>query len=412
MRATILSFFVASLVAASPAFAGGGEKGDWELGGYGGRAWLGDYGTYHPKDHLFYGGRLGYFLTSNWNLEVAAQRVPTESDFLVPPLTDRDVKLDAVRLNLLYSFASGSRFRPFLTGGGGRDRTTVVGFVTENDWGWNGGGGFRVFFTPMFNFRVDGRVAGVHVGEPVNQRETNVEGTAGLSLVFGGGSKPEAPPPAPAPPDQPPVVSCTTDRSEIMPGETVSITANATDPEGEPLTYAWNASTGRVNGSGPTATLDMTGATPPANATITVSVSDTHGNTASSECAVRLVEPPKPAEAVSCMAGGFPRNLSRLTNVDKACLDDVVQRLKADPRARVIVIGHADAHERSPEGIGKKRADAIEDYLEQAGVDSKRITTRSAGASKLLDSGTELGAQARNRRVEVWFVPEGAKEPE
>ena len=28
------------------------------------------------------------------------------------------------------------------------------------------------------------------------------------------------------------------------------------------------------------------------------------------------------------MAGGFPRNLARLTNVDKACLDDVATRLR------------------------------------------------------------------------------------
>ena len=36
---------------------------------------------------------------------------------------------------------------------------------------------------------------------------------------------------------------------------------------------------------------------------------------------------------MTCTSGGFPRNLARLNNVDKACLDDVASRLRTDPRA-------------------------------------------------------------------------------
>ena len=118
-------------------------------------------------------------------------------------------------------------------------------------------------------------------------------------------------------------------------------------------------------------------------------------------------------QAVSCVAGGFPRNLARLNNVDKACLDDVASRLRSDPRARVIVVGHADSQERFPEVIARRRAEAVRDYLvKERGVDESRITTRSAAATRPLDSGTDASARARNRRVEVWFVPEGATVPE
>ena len=116
---------------------------------------------------------------------------------------------------------------------------------------------------------------------------------------------------------------------------------------------------------------------------------------------------------MTCTSGGFPRNLARLNNVDKACLDDVASRLRQDPRSRVVVVGHADSKERYPEVIARKRAEAIKTYLvKERGVDEARITRASAGASKPLDTGTSAAARAKNRRVEVIFVPEGAAAPE
>src|SRR5580765_8171478 len=69
MRRKILALVAVMLLAAIPAFAGGGVKGDWELGIYGGYGWLDDYGFFHPKNHTLFGGRLGYFFSPHWNLE-------------------------------------------------------------------------------------------------------------------------------------------------------------------------------------------------------------------------------------------------------------------------------------------------------------------------------------------------------
>jgi outer membrane protein OmpA-like peptidoglycan-associated protein len=152
---------------------------------------------------------------------------------------------------------------------------------------------------------------------------------------------------------------------------------------------------------------------PPASANNTVSVSQGRGGTASSDCPVRMDAPKVAAQAVSCTVAGFPRNLSRLNNVDKACLDDVASRLRSDPRARVIAVGHADSTERFPEVIARQRAEAVKEYLvKERGIEESRITTRSAAATRPLDSGTDAAARARNRRVELWFVPEGATAPE
>lgn len=224
---------------------------------------------------------------------------------------------------------------------------------------------------------------------------------------------PKPPPPPPPPGNRPPTVTCEVDRSPVAPGRTVQMRANASDPDGDPLTYTWSASSGRIAGSGAAVSLDTTGVVAPTTVTVNVSVSDGRGGSAQSVCSVGLSTPLRPAEAVTCVSGGFPRNLARPNNVDKACLDDVAARLRQDPRSRVIIVGHADASERTPEVVARKRAEAMKSYLvAERGVDEARITARSAGADRPLDRGTSAPARARNRRVEVIFVPEGATAPE
>jgi outer membrane protein OmpA-like peptidoglycan-associated protein len=221
------------------------------------------------------------------------------------------------------------------------------------------------------------------------------------------------PPPPPPPANRPPTVQCEIERSSLLPGETVRCRATGSDPDGDALSYSWTASAGRVTGNGAEATFDSTGVASGTNVTITVTASDGRGGTASSNCPVSVKEPERKPEPITCTSGGFPRNLARLNNVDKACLDDVASRLKADPGSRIIIVGHADKGERHPEVIGKKRAEAVKDYLvKERGVDAARVTTRSAAASQPLDSGTSVQARAKNRRVDVVFVPTGATAPE
>jgi outer membrane protein OmpA-like peptidoglycan-associated protein/opacity protein-like surface antigen len=404
MRSMTLALVVAALLAApGTLFAGNGSKGDWELGLYGGYAWLDDYGFLHPKDSPLAGARLGYFLTSSWSLEASVQRIFSETELGVLGVSDADVNLDAARLNLLYNFAACNPLRPFLTAGVGYEMIDAENFGESCDFGWNVGGGLRYFLSPHWNLRADGRYVGIKVSD-IDESEGNVEATLGLSYLFGGKNCGEEEEPAtviPVEPNQAPSVTCVADRSEILPGEMATISATASDPEGDPITYEWSATSGRVSGTGSTGTFEFTGTTS-TTSTVTVRASDNHGNIATCEATVRQGQAAPPeAQAVSCTSTGFPRNLSRLNNVDKACLDDVAQRLSADPRSHVVVIGYADADETSPNTIGTKRADAVGDYLKARGIEASRITTRSAGASQATG----------NRRVDVWFVPEGATDP-
>ncbi len=222
------------------------------------------------------------------------------------------------------------------------------------------------------------------------------------------------PPPPPAPVNRPPTVSLDCVKDVLLQGETTPCRATAADPDGDPLTYTWSASAGRISGSGANTTLDTAGVPCDTVITVTVSVSDGRGGTASATDTVRVRCPEKAKpEAVTCTSGGFPRNLARLNNVDKACLDDVASKLRSDPRSRVIVVGHADSSERYADVTGRKRAEAVKSYLvKDRGVDEARVTAKSAGSTKPLDTGKSAAARAKNRRVDVIFVPEGATVPE
>lgn len=411
MRSTMLTLVALLLMATGPAFAGGGAKGDGELGVYGGYGWLDDYGRFHPKDGPLFGARAGFFFSPQWSAELSAQRLSTKTQFNIVGLQDVDVTLDAARFNVLYNFAEGQKFRPFLTAGIGYEKFSVDGFGEDCGCGFNAGGGARWFMSPNWNLRADGRYVMTNVGGSVDKSQGNIEATLGLNWVFG--EKPYEAAVVQPPANRAPNVSVASDRSEILPGENVTLRATASDPDGDPLTYEWSATSGQVTGNGSTATFGFSGAAPPSRSTITVRVADGRGLSASSNVAVGLLEPARQAEAISCLANGFPANLSRLTNVDKACLDDMAQRLNADPRARVVIIGNADSHERSPAQIAAQRASAVKDYVvTERGIEASRITTRGVAATRPKGTGSDAAAMASNRRVEVWFVPQGAKEPE
>jgi outer membrane protein OmpA-like peptidoglycan-associated protein len=267
-----------------------------------------------------------------------------------------------------------------------------------------------IFIRPAWSyaFNYDGRGAGESSGKKSGRH---------ISVGYHPGTRCcevyTPPPPPPPPANRPPTVSLNCLKDSLLPGETTDCRATAADPDGDPLTYTWSASAGRVTGSGPDAKLDTAGVPCGTNITVTVTVSDGRGGTASATDTVRVVCPEKKPEAVTCTSGGFPRNLARLNNVDKACLDDVASKLRQDPRSRVVVVGHADKGERNPNVVARRRAEAVKSYLvKERGIDEARISTREVGATRPLDTGTSVMARAKNRRVEVIFVPEGATVPE
>ncbi|MBI4468170.1 MAG: OmpA family protein [Acidobacteria bacterium] len=229
---------------------------------------------------------------------------------------------------------------------------------------------------------------------------------------------PQAPPPPPA--NRPPeidainyaVVGTPQVEQQITDGETVRIWAIAHDPDNDPLTYQWSVSPGQITGRGTEVRMDTTGLTggpgaPPVNVTVRLTVSDGRGgsDTDSRTLTVHSVRKPEATRLGEELI--FPRNNARVNNMHKALLDDVALRLQQEPKSVLLIDGHCDKGE--PESLAKSRAENVKKYLvRDKRIDPARIEVRSFGSSRP-DPG---GNRARNRRVELYIVPEGADRPQ
>ncbi|MFW5867194.1 MAG: Ig-like domain-containing protein [Armatimonadota bacterium] len=98
----------------------------------------------------------------------------------------------------------------------------------------------------------------------------------------------------PPPGNEPPQIQSVTAPDTAFPGSEVSIEADATDPDGDSLTYAWTASDGSIDGSG--ASVIWTAPVDSGDVDITVTVTD--GNQGQAEETVTItvedVGPPPP----------------------------------------------------------------------------------------------------------------------
>lgn len=201
------------------------------------------------------------------------------------------------------------------------------------------------------------------------------------------------------PPKHPPTISCTANPSTVKSGEPATVAATASSPDGRPLTYSWNASGGKVNGTGESVQLDTAGA-PAGPITVNGTVSDDRGLTASCSSSVNVEVPPPPPTASKLNEINFPdkKKPARVDNAAKAILDDVALKLQRDADAKAVVIGFADADElkkKTNKDLAAERAYNTKQYLTtEKGIDPARIEVRT---------GTGEGQKA-----EIWVVPAGA----
>ena len=73
------------------------------------------------------------------------------------------------------------------------------------------------------------------------------------------------------------------DRPRINAGERVQLRANATDPDGDNLSYQWSTSAGTISGNGPNASVDTSGVNPNSGTiqvTVSLTVTDPRGGVA------------------------------------------------------------------------------------------------------------------------------------
>jgi hypothetical protein len=205
-----------------------------------------------------------------------------------------------------------------------------------------------------------------------------------------------------APPQHPPVASCSAAPTTIQAGAPSVITVTASSPDNRPLSYSYSSTAGSISGTSSTETLNTAGAAQGSSITVTATVSDDRNLTTSCTALVNVLAAPvtvvEQQEIGDCNFSD-PRKTSRVDNVCKATLDEVALRLQREPNGRVVVVGYADEEESvKVSDIDGQRSENIKYYLtsgeSQAQIDPSRIEARKGPHG--------------SRSAKLYFVPEGA----
>jgi len=107
-----------------------------------------------------------------------------------------------------------------------------------------------------------------------------------------------------APPvNHPPTATCSADKSSVFvdSGDTVAVSSQASDPDGDPLTYNWTATGGQVDGTG-AAVRWLSAGTTVGTYTVTLKVDDGRGGTATCSVDIQVVPKPIHQPTLSCSA--------------------------------------------------------------------------------------------------------------
>ena len=188
---------------------------------------------------------------------------------------------------------------------------------------------------------------------------------------------------------EPPTVSCSASPDSVQPGGTSTISAQGASPQNRPLTYSYATTAGNVTSNASTATLSTSGVAPGA-ITVTCSVVDDLGKSASATAGVTVIAPPAVVAATAIApqtrnlcALSFERDRKRPVRVDneaKGCLDDIALQLQRDSTGHLVIVG-SYAPEEKP-AAGAERARNASHYLTgEKGIDPQRIELRTGPAN-------------------------------
>jgi outer membrane protein OmpA-like peptidoglycan-associated protein len=198
-------------------------------------------------------------------------------------------------------------------------------------------------------------------------------------------------------PNTGPSVALTLDNDEVYAGDRVSANAEASDAEGDPMTYAWTLDGQRRSDTSSTISIDTTGLSGGRHS-VAVTVEDDRDGSGSATQTLSVRE--KIVVQVSAI---------RPDNLAKAALDEIALKMRQNSQLRAMLTGHTDdrGSEEVNERTGQRRADAVKAYLvDEQNVAESRIEARSAGETMPAADNETAQGREDNRRVEIeLYVP-------
>ncbi len=194
------------------------------------------------------------------------------------------------------------------------------------------------------------------------------------------GYYPWVPTPTPLPENHAPTVSLSADKTSIIAGNTVTINATASDPDGDTLYYKWYIADVAQASRGSTFLFDKTDT---GIHVVRCTVDDGRGGMASDSVLMTVL--PKvviPKIKLEFKTEHFEFDNATLSEEYKEYLRKFAEAMMTDYRDMdVLIEGYTCpiGTEAYNLALGQRRADAVKDYLISLGVDESRIHTLSHG---------------------------------
>ena len=462
MRKMILPVLSVTLLLVSmPVTAATGEAGSWEVGPYGGYAWIDDYSPTFPGNDWLYGVRVGYHPVPKVGLELSWQRIDGEANFIGALESGPNTTVESWRLNLLWEYRPGETVQPFFTFGGGRQSFELEGFGEDIDLEYNIGGGFRWMWTDHFGLRFDARWNSARMDIPDTQRENNIESALGLSWVLGGGPPrdtdgdgvpdrkddcPDTPRGAtvdakgcPSDSDGDGVLNGLDKCPDTPKGWPVDSVGCPLDTDGDGVADGADACPDTPRG----AKVDAKGCPTDSDGDGVYDGIDTCPNTPKGAkvdargCPLDgdgdgvwdgldkcpntprgdkvdaqgcTIAPPKApplfeAEKRTLILEGvnFDSDKADIKPEAAAILDKVAASLRDWPEVRVEVGGHTDSTNTAAHNLdlSRRRAESVKNYLVAKGIDASRLSAKGYGEERPIVDNKTVEGRAKNRRVEL-----------
>jgi outer membrane protein OmpA-like peptidoglycan-associated protein len=218
----------------------------------------------------------------------------------------------------------------------------------------------------------------------------------GVRVYVAPAPPPPAPPPAPA--NRPPTVTARCEPCTVEVGKASTVTADATDPDGDPLTYRWSAPAGTLTSPGDRVT-PWTAPMQPGPVQLTVQVDDGRGGTASANVTIQVVEPARKEFVFEDVHFDFDRYSLRPEAV--RALDEAIRTLQENADLRIEIEGHT-CNIGTAEynlALGERRAEAVRAYLASRGVGADRLRTVSYGEERPKHDNAREETRRLNRRA-------------
>jgi outer membrane protein OmpA-like peptidoglycan-associated protein len=202
----------------------------------------------------------------------------------------------------------------------------------------------------------------------------------------------------------PPTASCVINPDSLKSGDMATLSVVAQSPQGSALTYSYAATAGQISGTGSSATLNTTGASPGSPITATATVTDSQGLTGTCQAAVNVAPlPPPVAVEETTKVGECSFNNSnkpgRVDNECKATLDQVALLIQQQPNDSYVIVGYAEDVETEKETqLAGQRAVNVKYYL-----------TQGEGGQQINPSLLQVKAGAeKTKAIRIYRVPNGA----